>query len=157
MNSLMMTVPKISSLLMAVAAAGLVSCASTTKDAEISKVNYYRFNGQKNIVAAEQKHYLYGAVSQEEIEGREGIYFNVHWGVKDRSQPVKLVLQYRQSKTGSALYNKEVEVTDVKGSNTTELNVIGDEWKTNGNVTAWKISLVRGKQEIAEHHSYLWQ
>jgi hypothetical protein len=158
-----MTVSKILSILLAVAAAGLVSCASSPKDAEISKVNYYRFNGKKNIVTAdpsisfEQKYYLHGAVSQEEIEGREGVYYNVHWAIKDRTQPVKLQLQYRQSKTGSLLYSKEVEITDIKRSNTTELSVIGDEWKTNGHVTAWKISLMRGKEELAEHHSYLWE
>jgi hypothetical protein len=162
-NYLIMTVSKISSLLLAVAAAGLVSCASTSKDAEISKVNYYRFDSKKKLVTAdpsisfEQKYYLYGAISEEEVAAREGIYFNVHWGVKDRSQPVKLVLQYRQAKTGAALYSKEVEPSSIKGSNTTEMSVIGDDWVKNGHVTAWKISLMRGKEEVAEHHSYLWQ
>ena len=147
---------------MAVAAAGLVSC-STSKDAEISKVKYYRFDARKRLVTAdpaisfEQKYYLYGAVSEEEVAARQGIYFNVHWGVKDRSQPVKLVLTYRQANTGSALHTKEVEPGTIKRSNVTEISVVGDEWLKDGHLTAWKISLMRGKEELAEHHSYLWE
>jgi hypothetical protein len=162
-----MNVPKISSILLALsAAAGLVSCASLsapTKDAEISKVHYYRFDPKKRIVTAdpsisfEQKYYTYGASSDEEQIARKGMYFNVHWAVKDRSQPVKVVLQYRQAKTGSTLYTKEVDAAEIKGSNTTEVSVTGDEWNTNGDITAWKVALMRGKDEVAEHHSYLWQ
>ncbi len=160
---IIMTVSQHFSLLMAVAAAGLTSCATTSKEAEISKVNSYHFDGRKKLITAdpsiafEQRYHLYGAVSADEIAAREGLYLTIHWAVQDRTQPVKLVLSYRQSKTASTVYTKELEPTEIKGHNTSEMSIVGDDWKTNGNVIAWKIALVRGKAEVAEHHSYLWE
>jgi hypothetical protein len=159
-NYHIMTFSKFCTLLLVIATAGLVSCASS-KDA-ITKVNYYKFSGKKGVVSAdpaisfEQKYYLYGAVSNEEIEAREGTYYRVRWTVIDRTQPVKLVLKYRQAKTGSTIYTQEVTPDRIKSKNTTELSVIGEDYKTKGHVTAWKISLVRGKDELASHQSYLW-
>lgn len=150
-------------LFLAMCSAGLVSCASSHKDAEITKVNYYRLDTTKAGLSAdpaitfERKHYLYGAVSTEEIAARLGIYYRVHWKVQDKTTPVKLVLQYRQSITGAVVHSKEITPDQIKGSNMTEFSVIGDEFKTNGHVTAWKVSLMRGKEEIASHRSYLWE
>lgn len=157
-----MTLNHFFTLFLAVASAGLVSCAST-KEAEISKVNYFKLGDQnaKNSadpsITFERKYYLYGAVSSEEIAARTGVYYRVHWAVKDKTAPVKLVLHYRQSITGSVEYTKEIVPDRIRGSNMTEFSVIGDEFKKNGHVTAWKISLMRGKEEIAAHRSYLWE
>lgn len=158
-----MTFSKFITLLLAVATAGLVSCASTTKDVEISKVKYYKLTGKKGVISAdpaisfEQKYYLHGAVSNEDIAQRVGVYYTIHWSVADTTQPVKLVLSYRQSKTGSALYTKEIVPDVIKRSNNTEFSVIGDEFAKNGHVTAWKVAIVRGKEEVATHKSYLWE
>jgi len=157
-----MTVSKLITLLLAVATAGLVSCASS-KENTISKVNVYNLQSKKGVVSAdpsisfEQKYYLYGAVSNADVAERVGNYYNVHWSVADRTQPVKLVLSYRQSKTGSVLHTKEVTPEQIKGNNTTQISITGDEFTTNGHVTAWKIALLSGKEELAVHKSYLWE
>lgn len=157
-----MTAKFLAHLCLAATAAILASCASP-KEAEISKVNYYKLDARKDIISAdpaisfEQKHRLYGAVSNEEMNAREGHYYTVHWRVSDRSQPVKVKLEYRQAKTGSKVNVQEVEVPDAGRSNTTEFQVVGEDYKTNGHVTAWKVSLIRGKEEVASHRSYLWE
>ena len=150
-------------LCLALFSAGLVSCASSNKEAAITKVNYYKLDATKAknsadpAITFERKYYLYGAVSTEEIAARQGVYYRVHWSVKDKTTPVKLVLQYRQSLTAAVVHTKEITPDRIRGSNMTEMSVIGDEFKTNGHVTAWKISLMRGKEEIASHRSYLWE
>ena len=150
-------------LFFALASLGLVSCATSHKDAEISKVNYFKLDSSKRKSSAEQsitfeqRYYLYGAVTTEDIAAREGVYYRVHWSVKDTSSPVILVLHYRQSETGAVEHTKEITPDRIQSSNTTEFSVIGDEFKKNGHVTAWKVSLMRGKEEIASHRSYLWE
>lgn len=158
-----MTVSQFLKLLPALAIAGLASCSSYPGEGDISKVNNYTLAAKKGVVSAdpsisfEQKYYLYGAVSNEEIISHFGTYYRVHWSVKDRSQPVKLVMTYRQSLTGPTLHTKEIVPDKIKGSNMTEFSVIGDEVTKQGNVTAWKVTLMRGKEELASHKSYLWE
>ena len=52
-------------------------------------------------VAFERDYYLHGAVSNKERDARDGHYYTVMWKVTDRSQPVKVRLEYRQQNTGS--------------------------------------------------------
>lgn len=157
-----MTVSKFFTLLLAVATACLASCASSSKD-EIAKVNIYKLKGKDGVISAdpaisfEQKYYLYGAVSNADVAERVGNYYNVHWSVADKTQPVKLVLTYRHSTTGATTYTKEVTPDVIKRKNNTQLQIVGEEFTTRGHVTAWKIALVRGKEELAVHKSYLWE
>lgn len=158
-----MTVFQILKLLPALAITGLASCSSSQTGGNISKVNTYKLDGKKGVVSAdpsisfEQKYYLYGAVSNEEIVARFGTYYRVHWSVADRAQPVKVVLQYRQSITGPTVYTQEITPDKIKGSNMTEFAVVGDEITKKGHVTAWRVSLLQGKAELASHKSYLWE
>jgi hypothetical protein len=162
-NSSTMTVTQIFKLLLAISLAGLASCSSYQGEGNISKVNIYKLDGKKGVVSAdpsisfEQKYYLYGAVSNEEVVSKFGTYYRVHWSVKDASEPVKLLLQYRQSLTGPAIHTKEIVPDKIKGSNMTEFSVIGDEITKQGTVTAWRVSVLRGKQELASTKSYLWE
>jgi hypothetical protein len=164
-NSSAMTARFLANLILAAASAALLSCASSTKTAEgeITKVNRYRLNSKKDIRAVdpaipfEHRRRLYGALTTEEMAARDGNYITVQWSVADRSQPVVVRLQYRQSKTGAKVITKDVEVASPRGSNVTEFEIVGDDYVKNGHVTAWSASLVRGKQELVSHHSYLWQ
>ena len=147
----------------------MASCSSTkTKAAStgghIDKVKYYHLEDvNKRIVAAEpsinfEKDYiLHGAVTKQEREARQGHYYSVFWKVTDRSQPVKVRLEYRQMKTGAKVMMVEQEIASPKGSNITKFTIIGEPYVTNGAVTSFRISLVRGKEVLAEEKSYLWE
>ena len=50
----------------------------------------------------------------------------------------------------------EEEVTDIRRSNTTKFQVTGDEYNANGRVTAWRTSVMRGKEELVSKASFLW-
>lgn len=150
--------------------AGLVSllaaCSTTPKNtsgAKITKVNPYwladisaPIRAQDPAIVHERNALLHGAISTEERKARQGNYFTVFWTVEDR-QPTTVRLEYRQANSGLKVKTVETEVTDLKKHNVTKFEFIGDDYVTNGRVTSWRASLVRGKETIADYKSYLWE
>jgi len=133
-----------------VTASALISCSSTSvgNGGKISKVKYYHLVPatpilvQDQAIMFERQHYLYGAVTKAEI--------------MNRSQPLTVRFEYRQANNGLAIKVLEEQVDDIRRSNTTKFQVTGDEYTANGRVTAWRVTLMRGKEELVSKASYLW-
>ena len=142
----------------------LTGCSSPDVGAggRITKVNYYHLLPEKPLnsndpaIQFERDRHLYGAVTREEILGRGGHYYTVFWKATDRSLPVTVRFEYRQANSRLSTRRMEEIVPDVRGANVTRFQVIGDAYKTDGRVTAWRVSLRRGDQELASHESFLW-
>src|SRR6186997_2678910 len=90
---------------------GLLLMSCSTKQvgsgATITKVNPYHLTDVATpIVAAdpsirfERDALLHGAISNAERTERQGDYFTIFWKAEDRSQPLKVRLEYRQKVTG---------------------------------------------------------
>lgn len=143
------------------AVAALSSCAS--KPQGFTKVKIYRLDPQSKITALdpsinfEPQHLLHGAVTNDEREARRGNYYTFFWSVEDRSQPVRLRLEYRQSLTRSAVKRQEVEITDVRRNNVTRMMITGEDYAVAGKVLAWRAVLLQGGKEIASTKSFMWQ
>lgn len=148
-------------LLPVLAVAALSSCAS--KPQGFTKVKIYRLNPTARITAVdpsipfEQQHLLYGAVSREDRDARRGNYYSFFWKADDRTQPVRLRFEYRQSLTRSAVKRQEIDITDVNRNNITKIQVTGAEYQTNGKILSWRASLIQGGKEIASTQSFMWQ
>ena len=147
-------------------ALSLVSCASNSGGsgvATITKVNPYylqpgkRIETQDAMISFEQRHYIHGAVSSEDFLGKFGHYFTVFWKTKAKGSDYTVKLEYTQANTGPEVHVKEVQVPSAKSRNTTKLEVVGDEYNTNGPVTSFKVSLVSGGETVAESRSFLWK
>lgn len=145
--------------------ASLASCTITSKGpgGEISKVKYYYLNTLFNMrteepaIIFEREHHLHGAYTAAEQIARTGHYYVVMWRAYDRSQPVTVRLEYRQANTALQVKTLEQQVTDVRRRNQTHFQVTGSEFQAGGRVTAWRVSLLRGKEELASQQSYLWK
>jgi hypothetical protein len=147
-------------------AMALASCSSTNPPGpggHIVKVKYYRLDASKPPIGGldasvtfEHNYHLHGAVSNSERSARDGHYYAVMWKVTDRAQPVQVRLEYRQENTGTKVHALEHEATKIKRSNVTHFEVSGEQFASGGAVTSWRITLVRGKQVLAEAKSYLW-
>ena len=159
----------------------LASCTSVSKGpgGEVTKVKYYFHDPliilrtQDPAVFFERQHHMHGAVRAADQLGRAGHYYTVMWKADDRSQPVTVRLEYRQANTALKVHVKEQEVTDVRKRNETQFQVIGTDYQlpygveadqpeaanavAGGRVTAWRVSLLRGKEELASQESYLWK
>jgi len=165
-----MTLRSLPSFCRAILAAGLgltlASCASTNPagpGGKIVKVKYYHLNDHSTPIPAsdpsvpfERDYHLHGAITNKEREAREGHYYTVMWKATDRSQPVKVRLEYRQQKSGMTDQKQEQDVAQVRRSNQTRFEVTGQEYLDKGPVTSWRATLVRGKEVLAEAKSYLW-
>lgn len=147
----------------------MASCSSTkppsaSTGGQIVKVKYYHLaDVNKPIVAAEpsipfeRQYFLHGAVTMKERLARQGHYYTVFWKATDRSLPMTVRLEYRQQKTGAKVMVIDEEISSPKGSNITKFAIIGEPYTTNGSVTSWRASLVRGKVILSEEKSYLWE
>lgn len=144
----------------------LVSCSTKQvgSGATITKVNPYHLDdAYKTITASdpsirfERDAILHGAISVEERRALQGNYFTVFWKAEDRTQPVKVVLEYRQKNSGLTVKKLEQEVTGIRRSNTTKFTINGQDYVTNGPVTSWRASIVRGKETLVDYKSYLWE
>lgn len=147
---------------------GLLLMSCSTKQvgtgATITKVNPYHLTDISRPIDAadpslrfERDAILHGAISNAERLEREGDYFTIFWKATDRSQPLKVRLEYRQKLTGLTVKSVEQEVTDVRSTNTTKFSFIGNEFVTHGPVTSWRASIVRGKDTLVDYKSYLWE
>ena len=131
----------------------------------------------------ERDHLLHGAITQDDVIERTGHYYTIFWRAADRTQPVKVRFEYRQQKSGLKVLTKEVEISNIRRDNITKFRVTGAEFITmeelgklsgellarantgrkgntneGGNrVTCFRVSLVRGKDTLAEHRSFLWE
>jgi hypothetical protein len=115
-----------------------------------------RYETDDPMLAFERRHLLYGAITTKEYYARAGKYYTVFWETKDKRPGVVVRFEYLQAKTGDKIKVKEVTVDHVKRNNTTDINVIGDEYLGDGNVIAWRASIVRDGQVIATEESFLW-
>lgn len=140
------------------------SCSSVSvgSGGQISKVKYFHLAPGSPVstidpaIQFERDYHLFGAVTKAEVTDRFGHYYTIFWKVNDRTQPVKVRFEYRQANTGLDAKVIEEEVTDVGRSNKSKFQVSGSEYTTAGRVTSWKVTLLRGQEELASQQSYLW-
>ncbi|MEM7009990.1 MAG: hypothetical protein AAF585_00780 [Verrucomicrobiota bacterium] len=131
-------------------------------DSEIIKVKIERINLSEQfrtddpMIAFERRHLLFGAYKSEDYYAREGRYYTIFWETKDRAPGLVVRFEYIQANTEDKIHVKEVAVDKVKRRNVTKFNVIGEEFQENGNVLAWRATLVRGDEVVATYESYLW-
>lgn len=142
----------------------MASCSTVSvgPGGRISKVKYYHLvpgNPVRTVdpaVEFERDHHLFGAVTRTEVLQRTGHYYTIFWRADDRTQPVTVRFEYRQANTGLNAKVIEEEVADLRRTNVSKFQVTGDDYSTHGRVTAWKVTLLRGKEELASQQSYLW-
>lgn len=141
-----------------------VSCSSVVvgPGGRISKVKYYHLAPGVPVstidpaVQFERDYHLFGAVTKADVTERYGHYYTIFWKADDRSQPVTVRFEYRQANTGLETKVLEQEVTEVHRSNRSNFQVVGGEYNASGRVTSWRVTLLRGKEELVSQQSYLW-
>lgn len=147
---------------------GLILASCSTKSVgnggTITKVNPYHLadaNARLPVadpaIAFEPASILHGAISMEERKARQGNYVTVFWKVDDRSAPVTVRLEYRQKNTGLTVKALDQEVPNPRRSNVTKFALIGGDYISNGPLSGWRVSLLRGNQVLTSYNSYMWE
>jgi hypothetical protein len=114
---------------------------------------------QKATVSAmlqfERSRVNYGAVSSYDRSERYGHYYNVWWKSKTPAD-VTVRMEYRQENLGSHVQAKELRYPAASGTIESKFTVIGDEYKQDGKVTAWRILLLVDGRVVGLRQSFLW-
>ena len=89
-----------------------------------------------------------------------GLRFNVQWKSKgELAAPRKLRVELRGVAHGDFPKQLALEKAVEPGgwfSHWTGIDLIGEEYKSFGRVTAWRVTLWEGTQLLGEQKSYLW-
>lgn len=146
---------------MAVVSVGaLVSCASNGSPLHVRQYTLRDTSpslSDEPLIRGEAMRRLYGAITPKEREDRLGQYYTIEWHDATPGPAAEVVFAYQQGATGSAVHQKIFNFAVGETSGKAEFPVIGENYRKNGRVLAWKATLRRGKQVIAEQRSYLWQ
>lgn len=93
--------------------------------------------------------------------GQYGKRFFIHWGAEmDGSIPEVIVRLELRGLMGNVPTSKTVEFTypDFReGSEWTEFDFVGDEYKKFGQLTAWRVTVLTGNKVLARKKSILWK
>ena len=147
--------------LLMISIAGLfVSCSSSdvmeVRQFHLSSVDPVDRSAQ--MVRGEQVYRLRGAVTLEERQERLGQYYTVSWKNEGGSTgPLKIVMDYQQTATGSKNLRMSRDLPADKASGKVEFKMIGEAYRIGGRVLAWRIRMMDGNKVIAEKRSYLWR
>lgn len=149
---------------LAILALILPACSSAVQGpgGRITKVKYYHLmpNFQPRSmdppILFERQHHLFGAVTKEQILDRFGHYYTVFWKADDRSGPLTVRFEYQQAKSGLTKRVQEQIVDDIRRTNLSKFQVTGEEYDKSGRVVAWRVSVLRGKEELVSQQSALW-
>ena len=110
------------------------------------------------MVRAEAQFRLDQNLSKSNRQKKEGHYYVIRWNrkvVKNSSDPLKIIFNYRQSATGREA-KQFVRHVDVNHKPLLEFSVIGDAYRKHGRILAWEAKLYQGGKLRAREHSYLW-
>ena len=97
---------------------------------------------------------------REHPEKRSGIRFDMQWRTRGAVwSDLKLRVELRGVAQGEAPKQMVLE-RDLEGggwfSHWTSMTLVGQEYKTLGEVTAWRVSLWEGTDLLGEQKSFLW-
>jgi hypothetical protein len=110
---------------------------------------------QDAMVAFERQRYAYGVITSVDRVEVRGNYYNFYWRTKVRG-PVKVRFEYRQANLGPYVQAKEIAYDDARGTLSTKFQVIGDDYLTDGRVTAWRALLISDGKIVGLTQSFLW-
>lgn len=122
-------------------------------------------NKNNRMLTFERNRLLFGAITVSEERARFGNYFTFFWRA-DRMANLRVRLEYRQANSGPKVHAFEMDYPMAIGSYQTDFKVIGEDYKNNGPVTAWRAILIEYNNRdnfiesariVALTQSYLWQ
>ena len=108
---------------------------------------------------ANTSYLMHGALTSKERFDRLGQYYYVVWHDGQPEKSARLEMKYQQSGTGSKVLTKTLTLKPERSGGTTRTNFefIGDNYRTNGNVLSWKITLFVDGKPVSSRQSYLWR
>ena len=115
--------------------------------------------GKESLTPSLYDRDAYQAELRKNPQQRSGIRYDVQWRARGASGKVKLRLELRGIAQGNLPRQKTIEVDADPGGGSSRWNglaLTGEDYKTFGEVTAWRVTLWDGDTQIGEQKSFLW-
>jgi hypothetical protein len=110
---------------------------------------------QEASLMFERRYRAHGAVTALDLRQRFGQYFDFFWRTR-RPADLTVRFEYKQERLKAFVQAKEQTYQNVRGTNRSEFQVIGDEYLDDGQVLAWRCLLIEHGRIVAEKRSFLW-
>jgi hypothetical protein len=107
------------------------------------------------MILFERRRKNFKAVSEIDKRQRMGHYFTFFWRA-DREAGITVRLEYRQENLGAYVQAREISYPNARGSMTTRFEIVGDDYKDDGRISAWRALLIEGGKIVALTQSQLW-
>jgi hypothetical protein len=116
--------------------------------------------GRNSLSPSLHERDIYQAVLREHTNQCSGMQFNVQWKTKGQpAAPLKLQVELRGVARGDFPKQLVLEKSVEAGgwfSHWAEIPLVGEEYKSFGQVTAWRVTLWEGPQLLGKQQSFLW-
>ena len=133
-----------------------VSCVSDPMGLTVKQYHLRENMFEQNddqMARGEVQRLLHGAVTVEERRQKIGQYYHVIWQQPEGAvEPVDFVFEYLQAASGS-----KVKRIVHKASLDTYFTITGNDYRKNGRVLAWKVSVRQDGNTVASKQSYMWR
>ena len=108
------------------------------------------------MIDFERKRRLWGAIDDKGRKAKTGQYFTFFWRAKRRAN-LTLRLEYRQTNLKNYVQARELNYPNAKGSYTSEIAVLGEDYETDGPITSWRAILIEDRKIVGLLQSRTWQ
>lgn len=142
----------------------LVSALALTGSAAEPRVQkvlpfYLDAKGRQSLSPSLYDRDAYQAILRKNPTERSGLCFDVQWKAESPSSDALRIRIEVRGAQGQKLNVVTLEEKARPGGvfgNWTRLTLSGEEFKTLGEVVAWKATIWDGETQVAEHKSFLW-
>ncbi|HEX8311557.1 MAG TPA: hypothetical protein VF614_09590 [Chthoniobacteraceae bacterium] len=107
------------------------------------------------MINFERQRINFGAVNQYDRQERQGHYFTFFWRAK-RPSDVTVRLEYRQAQLGAYVQAQELSYKGARGTIQSNFRVIGDDYRQEGKITAWRALIIENGRIVGLNQSFLW-
>lgn len=108
---------------------------------------------------ANASYLMHGAITSQERLDRLGQYYYVVWKDGQPEKPATIEMKYQQSKTGSTVLTRTAKLKPGRSGGMTRTNFEfnGANYRDNGDVLSWKLTLFIDGKPVSSRRSYLWR
>jgi len=108
------------------------------------------------MIDFERKRRFWGAVDEKDRKAKTGQYFTFSWRAKRRAN-LTLRLEYRQASLKNYVQARELNYPNAKGSYTSEIAILGEDYETDGPITSWRAILIENRKIVGLLQSRAWR
>jgi hypothetical protein len=127
----------------------------------ITKIHDFRNDDQLRRVNNrpmdfERDYWNHGAILAEEFHRKQGHYFVITWVNGDKRADFTTRFEYRQLNSRSTVRTLELSHKQIEGAERSIFAVTGDAYRTYGPISAWRFTVLKGEEVVAQDQSFVW-